>query len=211
MFGNLSPKQKKILAALGAAGALALVVMIGRRGSSTAAPDAGDLGAVSVPPVSADNGASAGQESSDLTSAFGALQTEIDSNTSAIGDLNTSVSNIPVPTPGLSADDVTGIVTPIIGSALASWSGTPSGASSSAKTAATASHPAAAAAPKPTSAQTKAAAKPNVAFQDSGSRAGLNFQTVVKDSKVYRFYESKPGKADYGSGGKVYVRPASSK
>jgi hypothetical protein len=68
--------------------------------------------------------------------------------------------------------------------------------------------PAAAAAPAPTAAQARAAAAPNVAFQTSGTRAGLDFKTVVKDAKVYRFYESKPGKADYGEGGKVYIRPA---
>lgn len=55
-------------------------------------------------------------------------------------------------------------------------------------------------------AQAKAAAAPNIFTQDNGSRSGLNYQLVHKNGKWYRFYESKPGKGDWGAGGKV-LRP----
>lgn len=60
-------------------------------------------------------------------------------------------------------------------------------------------------------AQAAAAASPNINTQDSGSRSGLNYKVVVKGQpkKVYYYYESKPGKGDWGNGGKVYKRKAS--
>lgn len=52
-------------------------------------------------------------------------------------------------------------------------------------------------------AQAKAAAAPNVFTQDNGSRSGLNYQLVRKNGDWFRFYESKPGKGDWGKGGKI--------
>lgn len=208
---SLNPRQKKILLALLAGGGLALVALLGR-GRSTGTAAATDAGVLATPSYGsagtfADNGGQAAGLSSDVTSGLGdvawALQTLPDQVGAAVRD------NQPIYEQPAAVDPSEW--------AAAFWAGqpaqaaTPSGApnSTATKSATSAKKATSVAAKAPSAAQTKAAAKPNVSFQDSGTRAGLNFQTVVKDKKVYRFYESKPGKGDWGTGDKVYVRPQS--
>lgn len=209
---KLDGKQKRIAAAIAAGGALALVVLLSKRGgssapegavSSVANPGAGD------PSSFADNGAAMGQLSTDVTNLAGDIRTGLGNLTDA-NDRNNSAL----------LDSITARFSEL-GSQFAAPAYDPPAPAEAPAQLASSGMPAARtmqAAPvvihqgaQPTAAQTKAAAAPNVAFQDSGTRAGLLFQTVVKDSKVYRFYESKPGKKDYGqtTGSKVYVRPAS--
>lgn len=227
MFKNLNPRQRKIMLALLGAGGLLLVTVLARRGGGAATTDATTTDATATPtsglPTFADNGAQAAGLSSDVT-------TELGNVAQALQDLTTMrYTNDPPATTtdpvqqapsGLTADDVNNIVT----GALASWAGpaaqaaTPSGTPNSAATKAgksAAKSTVTATVHKATAAQAKVqateAAKPNISTQTSGSRSGLDFQTVVKGGGVYRFYESTPGKKDYGkaSGSKIYVRPAS--
>lgn len=170
---NLSPRQKKILVALLAAGGLALVVLISRRGSgAAAAPDAGQLGAIGTPTgvgsTFADNGEAVAGLSTSLTQGFGDLQ-------SSIEQLPTTVAAAVTPIEQPSSSDIAGALVAAL--VTAGMTATPSGAQTAASKAASATVKA------PTPPQIKAATKAGAAKQKAADQHAAAVRAAKKKRK----------------------------
>lgn len=190
---HLDPKQKKIVAAVGAGGALALVVLLSRRSdTSTEAPatDAG-LGTVADPGPSsfADNGAGFGQLSTSLSDGLGQVS-------SALAGM---------PTADDYANAVSNGVNQGIGDYFAAHPNDPPAMAAPGQLSDT-GDPTASTAPKAVSA----------AFTNNSGNARSGRQYIVttnKKGQTVHAYESAPGKADFGKSknSSVVLKPPAAK
>jgi len=184
---RLTPRQKKIALALAGGGLLALIALMSRRGSSTAAaaPDAGQLGATGTLPAGttfADNGEQAAALGTDITGALGDVSTALQDVSAGQQYLWDNLPSLVQPVGAApTAADIAAQLGPGIAAAIAGLgtSATPSGAQTATRT------------------TQQAQLKAGVFLQDTGSRAGLRY--IVQGGQ--RRYESKAGKGDWGKGG----------
>lgn len=195
---KLDGKQKRIAAAIAAGGMLALVVLLSRGRSSAGVEPIAATDALGAPTSFADNGAAMGQLSTSISDLAG--RTDI-----ALGNLGAGLEELDARSSTRSDGLADSFATSLagIGSLFALQTADPPAPAAPPMLAAIGKPAGAAqAAPKPvpTAAQAKAAAQPNVSFNANpeSKRAALNFQTVIKGGNVWHYFESAPGKGDYG-------------
>lgn len=184
-WSKLSPRAKQVTIALVGAAILAVIaIMSSRRGGATAAQD-GSNGEPPFGSTFADNGEAAAGLGTAITGGLGEVAT-------ALGQVNDRLDQIPTAAPEAQVQTVE-VPTPYTVETQ-----TPSATD------------AVAIKSTPNGNQVRQRAA-NQFTQKTGTRAGRDFKVVTKNGKKYKFYESAPGKGDFGKNAKdkVAAGPAS--
>lgn len=203
---NLSPKQKKVALAVAAAAGLALIALLSRRNQRQAEAAPGAEGTFASPAgpggsTFADNGEAMAGLSTVLTESLGEVALGLDATRQANEQTTGQLLS--------QSEQTTGQLLDAIQAIQESAARVPE--------VITVPVPAPAPAPAPPPAAVnragarRTAAPRGAILQSSGTRAGRAYKPVTKRGKFYRFYESAPGRGDFGKRAqdKIYVRPAS--